>query len=74
MNTARVCDLQSSHWSRMDDMQTNRCGCSSVIVDNTVFVGGERTDRYVSSNIVECADIRVRKWRRIPSKPFMILH
>ena len=67
VNTARVCDLHSGHWSKMDDMQTKRSLCSSVIINNTVFVGGGLTDGYYSSNIVECADVRDRKWRTIPS-------
>ena len=66
VNTARVCDLHSGHWYKMDDMQTKHCSCSSVIINNTVFVGGGETGRY-SSNIVECADVRDRKWRTIPS-------
>ena len=32
VNTARVCDLHSGHWSKMDDMQTKRSSCSSVII------------------------------------------
>ena len=51
----------------MDDMQTKRCFCSSVIINNTVFVGGRVTDGSCFSNIVECADVRDRKWRTIPS-------
>ncbi|XP_062523506.1 uncharacterized protein LOC134198182 isoform X2 [Corticium candelabrum] len=67
VNTARVCDLHSGHWYKMDDMQTKRSYCSSVIINNTVFVGGGRTDGSYFSNIVECADVRDRKWRTIPS-------
>ncbi|XP_062523410.1 uncharacterized protein LOC134198093 isoform X3 [Corticium candelabrum] len=67
VNTARVCDLHSGHWYKMDDMQTKRSYCSSVIINNTVFVGGGVTDGRYSSNIVECADVRDRKWRTIPS-------
>ena len=67
VNTARVCDLHSGHWYKMDDMQTKRSSCSFVIIDNTVFVGGGGTDGPYSSNIVECADVRDRKWRTIPS-------
>ena len=67
MNTARVCDLHSGHWSKMDDMQTKRDYCSSVIINNTVFVGGGMTDGSCFSNIVECADVRDRKWRTVPS-------
>ena len=67
VNTARVCDLHSGHWYKMDDMQTKRRDCSSVIINNTVFVGGGTTNGYHSSNIVECADVRDRKWRTIPS-------
>ncbi|XP_062523677.1 uncharacterized protein LOC134198323 isoform X2 [Corticium candelabrum] len=67
VNTARVCDLHSGHWYKMDDMQTKRSDCSSVIINNTVFVGGGKTDRRYSSNIVECADVCDRKWRTIPS-------
>ena len=67
MNTARVCDLHSGHWYKMDDMQTKRYACSSVIINNTVFVGGGVTDGHYFSNIVECADVRDRKWRTIPS-------
>ena len=62
VNTARVCDLHSGHWYKMDDMQTKRSACSSVIINNTVFVGGGETGGYV-----ECADVRDRKWRTIPS-------
>ena len=51
----------------MDDMQTKRRYCSSVIINNTVFVGGGWTDGQYFSNIVECADVRDRKWRTIPS-------
>ena len=32
-----------------------------------MFVEGGLTDGYDSSNIVECADVRDRKWRTIPS-------
>ena len=67
VNTARVCDLHSGHWYKMDDMQTKRLSCSSVIINNTVFVGGGVTDGPYFSNIVECADVRDRKWRTIPS-------
>ncbi|XP_062523942.1 kelch-like protein 40 [Corticium candelabrum] len=67
VNTARVCDLHSGHWYKMDDMQTKRSSCSSVIINNTVFVGGGKTDGPYFSNIVECADVRDRKWRTIPS-------
>ena len=67
VNTARVCDLHSGHWYKMDDMQIKRRYCSSVIINNTVFVGGGLTDEYHYSNIVECADVRDRKWRTIPS-------
>ena len=67
VNTAGVCDLHSGHWYKMSDMQTKRRVCSSVIINNTVFVGGGWTDRYYCSNIVECADVRDRKWRTIPS-------
>ena len=67
VNTARVCDLHSGHWYKMDDMQTKRRYCSSVIINNTVFVGGGRTDGLYFSKIVECADVRDRKWRTIPS-------
>ena len=67
VNTARVCDLHSGHWYKMDDMQTKRHCCSSVIINNTVFVGGGVTDGGYSSNIVECADVRDRKWRTISS-------
>ena len=67
VNTARVCDLHSGHWSKMDDMQTKRRVCSSVIINNTVFVGGGVTDGHYFSNIVECADVRDRKCRTIPS-------
>ena len=67
VNTASVCDLHSGHWYKMDDMQTKRCFCSSVIINNTVFVGGGRSDGLYCSNIVECADVRDRKWRTIPS-------
>ena len=66
LNTVRVCDLHSGHWSKMDGMQTKR-PCSFVIINNTVFVGGGGTDEFWSSNIVECADVRDRKWRTIPS-------
>ncbi|XP_062499256.1 uncharacterized protein LOC134176608 isoform X4 [Corticium candelabrum] len=67
VNTARVCDLHSGHWYKMDDMQTKRSSCSSVIINNTVFVGGGLTDGLYYRNIVECADVRDRKWRTIPS-------
>ncbi|XP_062523981.1 kelch-like protein 24a [Corticium candelabrum] len=67
VNTACVCDLHSGHWSKMDDMQTKHCFCSSVIINNTVFVGGGEIDGHYSSNIVECADVRDRKWRTISS-------
>ena len=67
VNTARVCDLHSGHWYKMDDMQTKRSACSSVIINNTVFVGGGMTDGHNFSNIVECTDVRDRKWRTIPS-------
>ena len=67
VNTARVCDLHSGHWYKMDDMHTKHCSCSSVIINNTVFVGGGLTDGHSCSNIVECADVRDRKWRTIPS-------
>ena len=67
VNTARVCDLHSGHWYKMDDMQTKRSSCSSVILNNTVFVGGGWTGVLNYSNIVECADVRDRKWRTIPS-------
>ena len=67
VNTARVCDLHSGHWSKMDDMERKRFVCSSVIINNTVFVGGGETDGFYYSNIVECADVRVREWRTIPS-------
>ncbi|XP_062498774.1 uncharacterized protein LOC134176113 isoform X2 [Corticium candelabrum] len=67
VNTASVCDLHSGHWYKMDDMQTKRCYCSSVIINNTVFVGGGEIYRDYFSNIVECADVRDRKWRTIPS-------
>ena len=67
VNTARVYDLHSGHWYKMDDMQTKRRSCSSVIINNTVFVGGGMTDGHNFSNIVECADVRDRKWRTIPS-------
>ena len=67
VNTARVCDLHSRHWYKMDDMQAKHQYCSSVIINNTVFVGGGMTDGLYFSNIVECADVRDRKWRTIPS-------
>ena len=67
VNTARVCDLHSGHWYKMDDMQTKRHSCSSVIINNTVFVGGGLADGLHSSNMFECADVRDRKWRTIPS-------
>ena len=67
VNTARVCDLHSGYWYKMDDMQTKRSFCSSVIINNTMFVGGGLTDGPCCSNIVECADVRDRKWRTIPS-------
>ena len=41
VNTARVYDLDSGHWYKMNDMQTKRSDCSSVIINNTVFVGEE---------------------------------
>ena len=67
VNTARVYDLHSGHWSKMDDMQTKCRACSSVIIKNTVFVGGGWTGGVCQGNIVECADVRDRKWRTIPS-------
>ena len=67
VNTARVCDLHSGHWYKMDDMQAKRCVCSSVIINNTVFVGGGLTDGDYFSDTVECADVRDRKWRTITS-------
>ena len=65
VNTVRVCDLHSGHWSKMDDMQTKRLSCFSVVIDNTVFVGGGLTGGFCSSNIVESAGVGVRKWRTI---------
>ena len=67
VNTARVCDLHSGHWSKMDDMQTRRSDCSSVAIDKTVFVGGGDTDRLHFSNIVECVDVRTKQWAAIAS-------
>ena len=67
VNTAGVCDLHSGHWYMMDDMQTKRSACSSVIINNIVFVGGGMTDGHDFSNIVECADVRDRKWKKISS-------
>ncbi|XP_062510250.1 uncharacterized protein LOC134186336 isoform X3 [Corticium candelabrum] len=66
VKTVCVCDLHSGHWSKMADMQTKRTVCSSVIINNTIFVGGGWTDGPYHSNVVECADVRVRKWRTIP--------
>ena len=67
VNTVHVCDLHSGNFSKMDDMQTKHCGCSSVTINNTVFVGGGWTDGSCFSNIVECADVCDRKWRTIPA-------
>ena len=67
VNTARVCDLHSGHWSKMDGIQTKRSECSSVIINNTVFVGSGGTDGFHFSNLVECADVRNRKWRAVLS-------
>ncbi|XP_062501926.1 uncharacterized protein LOC134179037 [Corticium candelabrum] len=67
VNTARVFDLHSSRWSKVDDMQTKRSSCSSVMTNNTVFVGRGMTDGPYFNNFVECADVRDRKWRTIPS-------
>ncbi|XP_062498777.1 uncharacterized protein LOC134176114 isoform X2 [Corticium candelabrum] len=67
VNTSRVCDLTSGHWSEMDDIPTKRYACSSAIINNTLFVGGGLTDCNNYSSVVECADVRDRKWRKIPS-------
>ena len=62
-----VCDLHCGHWLRLDDMQTRRSYCSSVVIDDTLFVGGGHLDELHYSNTVECLDIRVKKWRTIAS-------
>ena len=61
VSTVRVYDLQSSHWSELDDMHKKRSDCSTVVTDNTIIVAGGFTDGDHSSNAVECVDVRMSK-------------
>ena len=61
VSTARVYDLQRSHWSELDDMHKKRSDCSTVVTDNTIIVAGGCTDGGRSSNAVECVDFRMSK-------------
>ena len=67
VKTAGVYDLHRGHRYKMDDMQTKHSVYSSVIINNTMFVSVGMTDGPCSSNIVQCAGVRNRNWRTIPS-------
>ena len=57
VNTARVFDFRSGYWLKMGDMQTKRSWCSPIVINNTIFVGGEETGLVNFSNIVEILTI-----------------
>ena len=74
VNTAHVCDLYSGHWSKMDDMQTKRCFCSSVIINNTVFVGEDGLMDIAVVILLSVQMFVIENGEQSPLQPHINLH
>ncbi|XP_055843443.1 kelch-like protein 5 [Episyrphus balteatus] len=65
----RTYNQTSMTWSlgnRPIPFPTNRYGHTTIVIDEKLYVVGGSIDSLISSNIVECLDLKTFKWTKLP--------